>query len=63
MIAGRDRRVGRYFWRVETDRHRWSLRLHRLARGNWLRLNRQPAFAELRMLRCVVVCHSWLDRV
>jgi hypothetical protein len=62
MKAGRDQRVDRWFWRVETDRHRWSVRLHRLTPGNWLRLNLQPTFAELRLLRCVVLCHSRLDR-
>lgn len=61
MIAGRDRRVSPYFWRVETDRHRWSIRLHAwLAPGNMLRLNRQPLFTEIMIARCIVLGHSRL---
>lgn len=61
MKAGRDPRVGRWFWRIETKRHRWSVRVHFwLAPGNQnlLRLNRQPRFAEILIARCVVFCHS-----
>lgn len=61
MIIGRDRRVGRWFWKAETARHRWSIRMHAwLAPGNMLRLNRQPRFAEVMVARCVVFCHSRL---
>jgi hypothetical protein len=60
---GRDRRVGPYFWRIETAHHRWSVRLHFwLHPVNMLRLNRQPRFAEIRIARCVVLCHSRLGR-
>jgi hypothetical protein len=33
-----------------------------LARGNMLRLNRQPRFTELMIGRCLVLCHSQLGR-
>lgn len=61
VIVGRDRRVGRWFWKAETARHRWSIRMHAwLAPGNMLRLNRQPRFTEVMVARCVVLCHSRL---
>jgi hypothetical protein len=61
--VGCDRRVGRYFWRAETAGHRWSVRLHAwLAPGNMIRLNHQPAFSEIMIGRCVVLCHSRLTR-
>jgi hypothetical protein len=60
-MIGRDRRVSRHFWRLETASHRWSIRLHRwLAPGNMLRLNRQPRFTEIMIARCVVLCRSRL---
>ena len=63
MKAGRDRRVGPYFWRVETDRHRWSVRLHFwLHPANVLRVNRQPQFVDLTIARCIVLEHSRLRR-
>lgn len=59
MRIGPDRRVSRWFFRVETDQHRWSIRLHFwLHRCNWLRLNRQPKFTEVMIARCVVLSHS-----
>jgi hypothetical protein len=59
MKAGRDPRVGRWFWRAETEWHRWSIRAHFwLAPGNMLKLNRQPRFTEVMIGRCVVLCHS-----
>jgi hypothetical protein len=63
MKAGRDPRVSRYFWRVETPRHRWSIRLHFwLHPVNWLRLSRQPKFTDVMLLRCVVLSYSKLGR-
>jgi hypothetical protein len=59
MKAGRDPLVGRWFWRAETERHRWSVRVHFwLHRANVLKLNRQPRFTEVMIARCVVLCHS-----
>src|ERR1035441_2840397 len=59
MKAGRDPRVGRWFWRAETEWHRWRIRAHFwLAPGNMLKLNRQPRFTEVMIGRCVVLCHS-----
>lgn len=52
-----------YFWFTfrETDRQRWGIGIHFwYARGNLLWLNRQPRFCELRLARCVILCHSRL---
>lgn len=63
MKIGRNPRVSPYFWRIETDRHRWSIRLHFwLHPVNVLRLNRQPLFTEVMIACCVVLCHSRLGR-
>jgi hypothetical protein len=62
VVVGRDRRVGRWFWKAEAGRHRWSVGLRPLAPGNMLRLNRQPLFAEVMLGRCVVLCHARLGR-
>jgi hypothetical protein len=63
VIIGRDPRVSRWFWRLETRRHRWSIRLHFwLHPVNVLRLNRQPRFTEIMIARCVVLSHSRLGR-
>jgi hypothetical protein len=60
---GRDRRVSRYFWRMETPRHRWSIRLHFwLHPANMVRLNRQPQFTDIMIARCIVLTHSCLGR-
>ena len=63
MKAGRDPRVGPLFWRLETERHRWSFRVHFwLHPANVLRVNRQPRFTEVMIGRCVVLCHSRVGR-
>ena len=63
VIVGRDRRVGPRFWRIQTPRHRWSIRLHFwLHPANMARLNRQPQFTEIMIARCIVLCHSRTGR-
>jgi ABC-type multidrug transport system permease subunit len=50
-----------YFWFTffETDYHRLSIGIHFwYARGNLLRLNRQPFFCELRLARCICLTYS-----
>lgn len=59
-------RAGRLFpgiYGVQTKRHRWSVHGHLwLHHWNWLRLNRQPSFTDLRIARCVVLTHSKIGR-